>query len=209
MNIYLIRHGRQSSALCNVNVDLAEEGYEQAELLGERLRNFSIDGLYSSHLTRAVQTAEVINKYLNQTHIIKEELREISFGELEGNPNEYNYEFYKDFFEKQLKHLEDIPYPQGENGKDVFERASVILDEILKSGKQNIAIVTHGGVIRALISGLLGIPMNKKLLLGHSLENCSLTQLTYDERKKQWYLQRFNDYSHLEMHPELLRCNWL
>ena len=37
MKLYLIRHGRQNSRLCNVNVDLCEEGYRQAALLGERL----------------------------------------------------------------------------------------------------------------------------------------------------------------------------
>ena len=37
MKIYLIRHGRQSSKLCNVNVDLSEEGFRQAALVGERL----------------------------------------------------------------------------------------------------------------------------------------------------------------------------
>ena len=36
MNIYLIRHGRQSSSDCNVNVDLAPEGERQAALLGQR-----------------------------------------------------------------------------------------------------------------------------------------------------------------------------
>ena len=35
--IYLIRHGRQNSSLCNVDVPLAEEGKKQAELLGPRL----------------------------------------------------------------------------------------------------------------------------------------------------------------------------
>ena len=34
MKIYLIRHGRQSSKLCNVNVDLSEEGFRQAALVG-------------------------------------------------------------------------------------------------------------------------------------------------------------------------------
>lgn len=38
MKLYLIRHGRQCSKLCNVDVDLSEEGYRQASLLGERLR---------------------------------------------------------------------------------------------------------------------------------------------------------------------------
>ena len=37
MNIYLIRHGRQNSTLCNVDVELSKEGREQADLLGKRL----------------------------------------------------------------------------------------------------------------------------------------------------------------------------
>ena len=38
MRIYLIRHGRQNSPLCNVNVPLSDAGKRQAELLGERLK---------------------------------------------------------------------------------------------------------------------------------------------------------------------------
>ena len=43
MRIYLIRHGRQNSPLCNVNVPLSDAGKRQAELLGERLKKESID----------------------------------------------------------------------------------------------------------------------------------------------------------------------
>lgn len=84
MRLYLIRHGRQCSQLCNVNVDLAEEGFRQAELLGERLAGEKIEAVYSSHLLRAFQTAETANRFWNVEHIVKEELREISFGEMEG-----------------------------------------------------------------------------------------------------------------------------
>ena len=38
MNIYLIRHGRQNSKLCNVDVELSPEGREQADLVGKRLK---------------------------------------------------------------------------------------------------------------------------------------------------------------------------
>ena len=48
MKIYLIRHGRQCSKLCNVNVDLSQEGFRQAALLGERLVKKKIDKVYSS-----------------------------------------------------------------------------------------------------------------------------------------------------------------
>lgn len=39
MNIYLIRHGRQDSRLCNVDVDLSPEGYRQAALVGSVSRD--------------------------------------------------------------------------------------------------------------------------------------------------------------------------
>jgi probable phosphoglycerate mutase len=208
MNIYLIRHGRQNSALCNVNVELAKEGYRQAELLGKRLSYYPIDGLYSSNLIRAIETAEILNDFLKQKHIIREDLKEISFGSLEGNTNEYIKVHYSEFKEQLMKLEEDLPYPEGECGRDVFIRAKKTLDEIINSGKKNVVVVTHGGVIRALLAGLLGLNMSKKLLFGVSLENTSITQLIYDKDYDRFYLQRFNDFGHLEVEPNLLRENW-
>ena len=39
MKIFLIRHGRQCSKLCNVDVDLSEEGYRQADRKSTRLNS--------------------------------------------------------------------------------------------------------------------------------------------------------------------------
>lgn len=65
MKIYLIRHGRQCSPLCNVDVALAPEGVQQAKLLGERLkRSVRADAVISSSLLRAVQTAEILGQEL-------------------------------------------------------------------------------------------------------------------------------------------------
>ncbi len=208
MNIYLIRHGRQSSALCNVNVELADEGRRQADLLGRRLVKYHIDGLYSSNLIRAVETAEIVNEHLNLQHIIRKDLREISFGEMEGNSDDFINEHFSEFITEQMKLIKDIPYPGGECGGDVLKRAMLTIDEIVRCGKKNIAVVTHGGVIRALLAGILGLDMSKKLLFAVSLENTSITQLVYDEGYQRFYLQRFNDYSHLENEPNLLRRNW-
>ena len=62
IKLFLIRHGRQSSSDCNVNVSLAPEGLKQAELLGKRLKEYKIDRVYSSDLIRAVETAERIRR---------------------------------------------------------------------------------------------------------------------------------------------------
>ena len=74
MKLYLIRHGRQCSKLCNVDVDLSEEGYRQASLLGERLFREKIQAVYSSSLLRAVETAQAANLYWNVEHFIRPEL---------------------------------------------------------------------------------------------------------------------------------------
>ena len=97
MRIYLIRHGRQNSPLCNVNVPLSDAGKRQAELLGERLKKESIDAVWSSDLIRACETADIINDKIQAPRIIREGLREISFGELEGLSDDVIMERYADF----------------------------------------------------------------------------------------------------------------
>ena len=64
IHIYLIRHARQNSPLCNVNVPLADEGIVQSELVGERLKAYNIDKVYSSNLIRAKMTAAIIREKL-------------------------------------------------------------------------------------------------------------------------------------------------
>lgn len=205
VNLYLVRHGRQNSTLCNVDVELSKEGRIQAELLRDRFKNYDVDALYSSNLVRAKQTAEIINQALGLEHIIRDEIKEISFGLMEGKSDEYNEEHFRDFKIEQQKLLEDIPYPGGENGTSVYERAMPIIQEIVQSGKKNIVVVTHGGTIRVLLAALFGRNQAKRFLFGVSLENTSITQLIYNPHKDRFYLERFNDSAHLEGHPELHR----
>ena len=89
-DLYLIRHGRQNSSDCNVNVPLADAGIKQAELLGKRLRNYSIDAVYCSDLIRAKQTAEIAfshNEFLLDHLQVRSGLAEIDFGDLTGIPD--------------------------------------------------------------------------------------------------------------------------
>ena len=233
MNIYLIRHGRQSSSDCNVNVDLAPEGERQAALLGQRMKNYPIDALYCSDLIRAEQTAKIA--FAGQPALldhlqIRSGLAEIDFGELTGQPDAMVKRFYADYYQEQMDRFaegrvqkgnaldevnefigdffvptEEIWYPQGETGESVLTRVMPVIQEWIESEYQNIAVVTHGGVIRILLTALFGGDFAKRLMFGTSLENCSITQLHYDEEKNGFFLDRFNDYAHLEQDPSLLR----
>ena len=205
VNLYLVRHGRQSSTLCNVDVELSREGIIQVELLRDRLKNYNIDALYSSNMLRAKQTAEIINAAFGLRHEIREEIREISFGLMEGKTDEYNEEHFRDFQEEQGLLIDDIPYPGGENGTSVYERAMPVIQEIVKSGKNNIVVVTHGGIIRSLMAALFGKNQARRFLFAKSLENTGITQVIYNPKNDRFYLERFNDFAHLEGHPELQR----
>lgn len=209
MKLYLIRHGRQSSRLCNVNVDLSLEGFRQAALLGERLFPLGIDALYSSDLIRAVQTAQAANLYWNVEHQIRPELREISYGQMEGMSDQEINRVFKDFKARQKEMKEDLPYPGGECALDVVRRAEPVLLEIARSGCKKAAVVTHGGVIRCLTAHILGMDLARWRTLGASLENCSITELEYHSATGKFTLERFNDYSHIEKYPELLRSGWI
>ncbi len=228
MKIYLIRHARQSSPACNVDVDLSEEGIEQARLLGRRLEKYHFDALYSSDLVRAVQTAKIAfdtNDELCKNMKVRKELNEINFGNLTGKDDKLVKKFYNKYYETQLNKFrnkeddsllsdffvpeDDMLYPEGEDTYMLMQRVLPVVKEWINSGYENIAVVTHGGVIRSLVSSLLSGSYNRRLMFASSLENCSISCLMFDKNKSGFYLERFNDYAHLEDSAELLREKFL
>lgn len=236
MIIYLIRHGRQSRPECNVNVSLDEIGRWQAKLLAKRMKLYPVDALYCSDLLRAEETARIA--FEEETDLLKNMqirsgLREIDFGALTGKPDEEVKKFYAEYYDRQLELFqegriamgsaldevneyvgeffvppEEMWYPEGENGAKVWERLLPVVKEWIESEHKNIAVVTHGGVIRILLCSLFGGDFAKRLMFGTSLENCSITQIHYEESLHGFYLDRFNDYAHLEEEPSLMRGHW-
>lgn len=207
-HLYLLRHGRQNDKHCNLNVPLSKEGHEQADFAGRRLVDFHIEKLYSSDLIRARETAEDINRHLNLPYEVLEGIHEIDFGDLTGHSDDEIAKDFKEFLTKQKAMEEEVSYPNGENGSDVVKRALPVLHTLMEQKEDRIAIVTHGGVIRAVVAYLLQMDMSKMRLLAKDLENLSITELVYDEDNKRFYLERLNDYAHLEGKDHLLRMSW-
>lgn len=208
MRIYLIRHGRQNSPLCNVNVPLALEGRRQAELLAKRLASVPIEAVWSSDLIRAVETAEIAGGIWKVPHVIRPGIREISFGDMEGLSDEEIAEKFDEFLAEKKKMERDIPYPGGECAEDVVRRALPVLMEIAGKDYEHVAVVTHGGVIRSLLCRLLGVDYARNRLFAAHLENSSITEVEWNPSEKRFYVNRINDYAHLEPYPELLRGGW-
>lgn len=206
--IYLIRHGRQNSKLCNVDVELDTIGRKQAGLVADRLVSYGIQKLYSSDLIRAKQTAERIGQKIGLKPVIIDDFREIDFGALTGLEDHVIADRFAEFQKQRKKQSEDLPYPDGESGQDVLERVLPYFNQICKSDDNAVAIVTHGGVIRALCAYVTQTEIKHKLKFGVDLENTSITEILYDDKLDMLYLERFNDYAHLEKDPQLLRRSW-
>ena len=187
MNIYLIRHGRQNSKLCNVDVELFTGRKRAGRPCWKKIyRHIILMFVYSSQLIRAKETADIINKYLNKPRVIEERIQEANFGAMTGMTNEAIDEEYGDYLAQRSTMTTDMTYPDGENCQMVYERAKAGLDDIVKDslekGYENICIVTHGGVLRALVTGIMGAPYKNWLAVGRQIENCSISQLLYDEK---------------------------
>lgn len=207
MRLILIRHGRQSSPLCNVDVDLSAEGIRQAERLAERAKHWKPDRIYTSSLLRARQTAEILFGK-DAVFYEREALNEIDFGDLTGKPDCETRITFSSYYEAKKRKEENLRIPGGESPKEVYERAVTIVNEAIASEAELVVFVTHGGVIRALVAGLLGMGPEQMLRIADGLEHSSVTELVYEKTAGCFSLERLNDYSHLEDYPELLRNAW-
>lgn len=182
MKIYVIRHAQCENSAPKyyddskraMNPPLTELGERQARLLGESLSGVKFDRVYSSDLTRAVKTADALGA---KDIVLSEDFREIDMGALYFKP----WEEFPNIREKWLAREEDIAYPCGECGNDVWKRCERGLDMILRAGGENIALVTHGGAIRSIVCGILGLPQQKRFMLGAPVGNCSYSVIAENE----------------------------
>lgn len=159
IHIILIRHGITEYNVQKKYIGLTDEpvikerlSIEYSDLL-ETLRNQKIDKIYSSDLRRCQQTTQFL--YPDRDIQLDCRLREINFGDWEGRTYDelVGYPAYR----KWLTNWEEEYIPNGESGYMFQERIVQFLQkEILKVSNigKNIALITHGGVIRHMIQYL-------------------------------------------------------
>lgn len=140
----------------------------------------TVDAIYSSDLSRAVMTAEILSEKFGLPVIKERGLRETSFGDWEGrylselakeNPSGFEY-----FFTKPDK----VQPPNGETFLQSQARIMNALDEIICDNEdKNIIVVSHGAAIRLIICAALEIRIRKMWSIGQY--NMALNVLIFDE----------------------------
>ncbi len=167
-SIFFIRNGMTAANLegryiGHTDVPLCPEGLRQLEQLNKDAVYPQADALFCSPLLRCTQTAGII--YPGREPIIINDLIEYNFGEFEGK-TAAELERYP-MFPGWLAGEQNIEPPFGESGKAFSARIcgcfSLIVQGLMKTGTTKAAVITHGGVIMALLSafGLPEMPMHE------------------------------------------------
>jgi broad specificity phosphatase PhoE len=160
--LLLIRHAESSwnAAGCwqgHGDPPLSDRGRAQANALARKLTRESIDIIVSSDLRRAAETAAILAEARGLRPLLNPRLRELDIGDWEGLTRDQIERTAGDV----LRRFDDgdlgVRPGGGENLREIEQRAFSVVTELVDAHPgQRLAIVTHLGVIRALLGEFRG-----------------------------------------------------
>ena len=169
MKLLLVRHGKTKWNIAGLSqgqadLELDEEGRREARAVALALRDEDIKLIYSSPLSRALKTAEEINRFHRVEIRILEELKELDIGVFDGLSVD---EIKRRYGEEMRRFWEGGDYtvriPGGESLQELYDRARRGLDRILGEtcGLEGaVAVVGHFFCLRMVICALLGLDIS-------------------------------------------------
>ena len=168
--IFLIRHGeseinkmkpRRLGGMKS-NSPLSELGVEQAELTSKFMRDFTIHAFYSSPLDRAYVTAEIIARPHGKPVEKIQGFIENDCGRWEGKTYEEIMLNEREYYDKWMAHPEAVPLPEGEDYRQVQQRAVAALNAVVaRRPGEAVVIVSHNTVLKVMIAHVLGLDLSK------------------------------------------------
>ena len=185
---FLVRHGTTAwvdkQLLHGItDIPLNDNGLRQAQRTAEAMRNIRAAHLFTSPLSRAMQTAQAIGEKVQLTPSARPGLIEINFGWMEGATIEDDLNANKPKIVYLYEHhrLNFIRFLSGDSKrgfqKRVVQEWHDILDET--RGEDSI-IVAHSGVLDVILVECFGPPRDS-LLPYYSIHPCSITTIEVDK----------------------------
>ena len=205
--LFLVRHGATSATQedrfsGSSGAELSEQGRWQVARLGERLAEQRITAVYSSPLSRALDTARILAGHCRREPVIRDGLREIGHGHWEGKKREdVEREFADEYAAWEADPFTVAP-AGGESGVAVLARALPVVREIVAAhpGGQ-ILIVSHKATLRLVLSSFLGFdPRGYRDRLDQSPACLNVLDFRDAVRAR---LMLFNDTSHYSDRPRV------
>jgi broad specificity phosphatase PhoE len=204
--VLLIRHGetawnREERWQGHADVPLCDVGHEQARLLASYLSGPAYrDGgrairvVYSSDLQRASQTAEIVARALGLEPRVDAAWREIDVGRWAGSRREEIREKFAEEW-RRIAEGEDLPRGGGETFGDFSARIVSALERVRADhAHETVVVVTHGGVIRAALLHVLGLPWLRIREVA-AIANTAISELSWNG--VEWLIAGRNLTTHL------------
>ena len=198
--IILIRHGetdwnKEKIFRGRIDVKLNENGKTQSKHLAKVLSNFKIDAIYSSPLSRALETAKSIRHLCENGIIPNEGFIDINYGDWQGLSHKQVIETYPKIYEDWIKNPEKVNFPNGETLKDVKNRSFAALNEIAQQHEDGvIVIVAHRVVCKVILCAMLGIDVSHFWHLKQ--DTCCINII--EKKNNRFIIDKMNDTCHLK-----------
>ena len=154
--VYLIRHGLpdfpEGKRMClgTTDIPLGQAGLVQAQEMAAKLP--PVSAVFSSPLTRAVQTASAIGKPVTTLPA----LREMHAGEWDGRTFEEIRHRYPELYSARGI-SQSLPLPGAEDHADACARFTAAMKDAARLSVGDFAVVAHGGVIALFLQSISGI----------------------------------------------------
>ena len=159
MDLYFIRHTsvnvKEGTCYGHSDVDVSQSFEREVEILKKKILISPQMIFYSSPLKRCVL---LTGKLSIADPIIDTRLIEINFGDWELKDWSLINKIER---EKWLHDFVNFRCPNGESYLDLYKRATDFFEDLVKESYKKVAIITHGGIIRSILSYILDIPLKK------------------------------------------------
>jgi broad specificity phosphatase PhoE len=196
--VYIVRHGETDYNLSgrwqgHLDIPLNKLGREQAHRVAEALAPRGLQAVYSSDLSRALETAQIIAAKCGLPSVRTDKrLRELNCGIFQGLTRSEIAATYP-LEQTHWDHNDDYAIPNGESRLQVQARVYDFWNFLMeRETARTIALVSHGGTIRWLLNALF----DRALIDAYHFVNTSVTMI---ERQGQtWHLAMVGDTSHLD-----------
>lgn len=174
--ICVVRHGETDWNTAGIlqgwlDVPINERGRMQARELAQAFVGSGFACVYTSPLSRARETAEIIAALLRlPPPVCHDGIKERNFGVIQGIPKVELAELNPSLLEHIVKRNPDTRFEQGESMDDCATRVrDGVMDIARQRPGQRVLVITHGWVMDAITREVRGLPRNA--ILHHKPKN--------------------------------------
>ncbi len=197
--IILIRHGRTEWNKGQIfrgtaDIPLDEQGRKEAACARDWLEAETFHAAYSSPLSRAVETAEIILEPHGVPVVKNDGLTDLDYGDWQGKPNDEVTRLYPELVRQWKEAPHTVVFPNGEGLRAVRGRCLKTAEGVAaKHPEETVLLAAHRVVNKVLIAALLGLDDSHFWEIGQ--DTAALNEFVYQDGK--WICRLVNDTCHL------------